>query len=261
MDPIWATAAELWWLAPSAVGAGAAGFVAIRRRRTMTGRRLGYDAARLELRQARQEARAAADAARIVRAETAGVVADRAAARTDGAAVASARRRLREAQRASKASAARVKAARARVSAERAAIRRGAHPLDAVRARHDRVLARWMDYETDAAKALAFPAMSDARQPFTAAFLAAVEQAGVLRPSAQERRMTASDFSRYRRAVDDLEQAFDIAERSARGEKVHQELPDALLEAARAIMEKAADAIDRTSELFHSWASNRRDPR
>src|SRR5690606_19199498 len=38
---------------------------------------------------------------------------------------------------------------------------------------HDEVTARWLDYELDVAKLIAFPAMSDGRQPLTAAFLRA----------------------------------------------------------------------------------------
>ena len=263
MDPIWAAAAELWWLAPTAAaGAGAIGFATVRRRQTVNGKRLGYDAARLELRQAQQDARDAAVSARVARAEAARIAADRAASRTDAVAVASARRALREAQLASKAAMARVRAARARVSAERSSLASAAElPLDRLRARHDAVLARWMAYETDPGLALAYPAMSDGRQPHTAAFLAAVERARDRRPASEGARITASDFSDYRRAVDDLERAFDVAERSARGEKVQPDLPDALWDAARGFAEKSTEMLNRTTDLLGDWTARRRRDR
>ena len=45
--------------------------------------------------------------------------------------------------------------------------------LDALFAAHDGVTTRWLDYELDVAKLIAYPAMSDGRQPLTAAFLRA----------------------------------------------------------------------------------------
>lgn len=226
----------------------------------MNGKRLGYDAARLELRQAQTDARIAADAVRVARADAARAAADRAASRTDAAAVASARRALRDAQLASKAATARVKAGRARVAAERSALGSATVlPLDRLRARHDAVLGRWMQYETDPAKAIAFPAMSDGRAPHTAVFLAAVERARDRRPPSEGVRVTAADFDAYRRAVDDLERSFDTAERAARGENVQPEqLPDALWDVARTVMEKSTDAVNRTAELFQAWNSRRR---
>lgn len=261
MDLILTMGADLWWIAPIVVGGGAAGFFAVRRHGTVSGKRLGYDAARLELREARREAKEAADSARVARAEAARVSAERAVAKSDGAAVASARRAHREAQRVSRAAVARVKATRVRVSTERAAL--GAHgvpPLQRIRSQHDAVLARWMQYETDAARALAFPDMSDGRKPATAAFLAALERARDLRP-AEGARVTAAEFAAYRRSVDDLARAFDIAERSARGEKAEPELPDALWDAARVIIARSTEAITRTSEAFSTWNDKRRHGR
>lgn len=225
----------------------------------MNGRRLGYDAARLELRQAQKEARDAAVAARVARADAARVNAQRAASQADAAAVTASRRVLREAQLASRAAAAQVRAARARVSAERMSLGTGSVlPLDGLRSRHEGVLARWIAYETDAGLAVAYPAMSDARQPYTAAFLVTVERARDRRP-AEAGRVTASDYSLYRQAVDDLEHAFDLAERAARGERVQQDLPDALWEAARGFAERSTDVLNRTAELLGEWTSRRRE--
>ncbi|WP_308493123.1 hypothetical protein [Microbacterium terrisoli] len=259
MDPVLAAATELWWIIPVAAGAGAAGVAALHRWQRVNGKRLGYDAAKLELHDAQRDARSAAVAARLARAETSRVVADRAASRADAAAVASARRALREAQLASKAALAQVKAARVRVSAERAGMGAGGLPLDRLHARHDAVLTRWMRYETDPAAALAFPKMSDARDPHTAVFLAALEQARDRRPSRESARVTASDFSAYRRAVDELERAFDAAERSARGENVQPDLPGALRDAARTVMERSTEALNRTADALGQWNARRRD--
>lgn len=229
----------------------------------MNGKRLGYDAARLELRQAQVAARTAADAVRVARADSARIAAERAASRADSAAVASARRALRDAQLASKAAMARVKAGRVRVTAERSALGSATVlPLDRLRARHDAVLARWMQYETDPARAIAYPAMSDGRAPHTAVFLTAVERARDRRPPNEGVRATASDFDSYRRAVEDLERSFDTAERAARGENVQpDQLPDALWDVARTVMEKSSEAVGRTADLFHSWNSRRRGGR
>ncbi|PKI92262.1 hypothetical protein CW368_05415 [Actinomycetales bacterium SN12] len=251
MDPILLLATELWWVAPTAAGAGATGYAIVRRRGTVNGRRLGYDAARHELRRAQLDARAAADAARIARADLARVVADRAAARADAAAVASARRALRDAQLSARAAVARVKASRVRVSTERSAMSSsGLLPLERLRARHDALLARWMEYETDPARAIAFPQMSDGRQPATATFLAALERGRDARPR-PDGRVSAEDFATYRAAVEDLERAFDLAERAARGEQVHPELPDALWDAARTL-------AMRTSDTVIAWTARKR---
>ncbi|MCA1305623.1 hypothetical protein ACLD0U_02505 [Microbacterium sp. 2216-1] len=258
MDPFWAMAAELWWVAPVVIG-GATTAVVVSRRASVSNKRLGYDAARLELRQAQQDARVAADNARVARAEATRVTADRAASRTDSGAVAAARRALREAQLASKAATARVKAARARVVAERTALSHGGGaPLERMRHRHDAVLTRWMEYETDPDKLLAFPAMSDARAPATAAFLAAVQEARELRPN-EEQRVTASDYGAYRDAVERLERAFDLAERSVRGEKLQPDGADALRDAARTLVERTTDVINRTSDVLGMWTRPHRD--
>lgn len=260
MEPFLALVAELWWAAPVAAG-GAAGVFAVRRHGTVNGKRLGYDAARLELREAQRDARLAADAARVARADAARLAAERASSQADGAALASARRALRDAQLIARAATARVKATRVRVSTERSALSSGGPlPLEKVGKRHDAVLARWMEYETDPARVLAFPAMSDGRAPATAAFLAALERARDRRPS-PEQRVTPAEFSDYRRAVEDLERFFDIAERSARGESVQPDLPEALWDAARTFVVRSTDALNRTSDAISSWNLKRRKER
>ena len=81
---------------------------------------------------------------------------------------------------------------------------------------HDDVTHRWLDYELDVAKLIAFPAMSDGRQPLTAAFLRAKKVADRLRPDAATARTTRDQLAEYRTAVTDYEVAFDVAERDAR---------------------------------------------
>ena len=75
---------------------------------------------------------------------------------------------------------------------------------------------RWLDYELDVAKIIAFPAMSDGRQPLTAAFLRAKRIADGLRPASAKAKLTREQLAEYRNAVADFEVAFDVAERDAR---------------------------------------------
>ncbi|MDY0908043.1 hypothetical protein [Microbacterium sp. CFBP9034] len=88
--------------------------------------------------------------------------------------------------------------------------------LERLFATHDGVTSRWLDYELDVAKIIAFPAMSDGRQPLTAAFLRAKRIADGLRPASTKARLTKEQLAEYRNAVADFEVAFDIAERDAR---------------------------------------------
>lgn len=83
-------------------------------------------------------------------------------------------------------------------------------------AAHDEVTRRWLDYELDVAKLIAYPAMSDGRQPLTAAFLRAGKVAGALRPDSADAKVSEDDVQAYRAAVTDYEVAFDLAERDAR---------------------------------------------
>jgi|GEM_PF-228821 len=83
-------------------------------------------------------------------------------------------------------------------------------------AEHDEITARWLDYELDVAKMIAFPAMSDGRQPLTAAFLRAKKIADALRPSSADATVTEQQVSEYLDAVGDYAVAFEIAEKDAR---------------------------------------------
>ncbi|MFS0853319.1 hypothetical protein [Microbacterium sp. 179-I 3D4 NHS] len=83
-------------------------------------------------------------------------------------------------------------------------------------AEHDEITARWLDYELDVAKLIAFPAMSDGRQPLTAAFLRAKRTADALRPASAEAKVTEQQISEYLDAVGAYAVAFEIAEKDAR---------------------------------------------
>ena len=83
-------------------------------------------------------------------------------------------------------------------------------------AEHDEITARWLDYELDVAKLIAFPAMSDGRQPLTAAFLRAKKTADALRPSSADAKVTEQQVAEYLDAVGAYAVAFEVAEKDAR---------------------------------------------
>ena len=88
--------------------------------------------------------------------------------------------------------------------------------LERLFAEHDEITARWLDYELDVAKLIAFPAMSDGRQPLTAAFLRAKKTADNLRPSSPGAKVSEQQVSEYLDAVGNAAVAFEIAEKDAR---------------------------------------------
>lgn len=88
--------------------------------------------------------------------------------------------------------------------------------LEKLFAEHDAVTARWLDYELDVAKLIAFPTISDGRQPLTAAFLRAKKHADRLRPASAKAHLSDHELNDYANAVTDFEVAFDVAEREAR---------------------------------------------
>lgn len=88
--------------------------------------------------------------------------------------------------------------------------------LERLFAAHDEVTRRWLEYELDVSKLIAFPAMSDGRQPLTAAFLRAKKVADAARPASTTTRLGPPQLAEYRGAVTDYEVAFDLAERDAR---------------------------------------------
>ncbi|WP_241795784.1 hypothetical protein [Microbacterium sp. C5A9] len=88
--------------------------------------------------------------------------------------------------------------------------------LERLFAEHDEITARWLDYELDVAKLIAYPAMSDGRQPLVAAFLRAKKIADALRPASADASVTERQVSEYLDAVGAYAVAFEIAEKDAR---------------------------------------------
>ena len=81
---------------------------------------------------------------------------------------------------------------------------------------HDRIDARWFDYEVNIAKLLDFPMMTDMRDPLTIAFHKAKRHADLLRPERLDD--LGSDRAaqlEYRNAVHEYISAFEIAEAEA----------------------------------------------
>lgn len=220
MDPFFALAAEFWWIGPTVVAGGAASFAGIRYGRRQRARALEYAGAKHELTVARvrlltaraqaKNAQAAMLVAKSARQSGRGSIGEIEAARH---AVGEAQRELRSAQTG-------VRGRRVQVKAARDLMRRMPRgdehlPLARLVAEHDAVLSSWMAYETDPAKAIAFPTMSDARVPATAALLTAMDTARWLRPRPGKPTLTPEEFARYRGAVTELEAAFHTAEAAA----------------------------------------------
>ena len=212
-----------WWAAPAAAGAGAATYAGV----TAKGRR----ARRLELDAARREVslayRALISARARVREAEADLLSARAASPTPALgpawlgspATIEAKRQLQEAKRAVKSASLNLRARRARVRATtvqyHAATAADPLPIERLFASHDAVVARWMAYETDVAKAIAYPQLSDSRDPATLAFFRAFREAQQLRPASARDRIPPEQYLAYRDAVRALEAAFDEAERRA----------------------------------------------
>ncbi|MGM7670981.1 hypothetical protein [Microbacterium sp. A93] len=264
MDPLFFLATEWWWIAPTAVGAGAVTAVGVRHRSSTSGRRLAFDAARDDLKEAQHELGERRRAVKIARAEHARLVAERTASRATSADVASVRRTLKQAEQNAKAAAADVRARRVHLNVARAEIpaasKRERFPVARLHRAHDTVTARWMDYETDPAKLIAYPTMSDAKDPATAAFLGASRRAQELRPVTGTRIKT-EEFAAYRDAVAHLERTFDVAEftAKARANGLDPNAAPAWQDTAQQVFTRSAEALDKAAEAaasaFASWSS------
>jgi hypothetical protein len=266
VDPVLVLAAEWWWLAPAGAGAGAVGWAGLRRRGP-AGRRLGLQAALHDVRESRRAVARTGAELKVARAELLRAQAERSADRGAAGAVPDARRRVQLAERAVKAAAAdlrarhaQVRAARASVPAARAPIE--AMPLAVLRTEHDAVTSRWIAYETDPAKAIDYPAMSDPSSPALQAFLREQRTALELRPASAGAPLTPAEFAAYRDAVRRAAHAFEAAESAARrgpGARAGR-APDlgdwgAL---AQDLIDSAQDAIARTAD---AWQRRDRDGR
>ncbi len=261
MDPL-ILAAEWWWIAPAAVGAGAVTTFGLRRRGIVSGRRLAYDAARQDLKEAQSDVSERRGALKIARAEHARVVAERAASRATTADVASARRALKQAEQNAKSAVADMRARRVRVNVTRAEIpsssQKERYPLVRLHRAHDAITARWMAYETDPARLIAYPAMSDGKEPATSAFLSASRHALDLRP-APGAPVTTAEFAEYRDAVAHLERAFDVAEHSAKARAAGRDPNEASVwqDTAQQVFTRSADMLDKAAgaaaSAFAAW--------
>jgi hypothetical protein len=185
----------------------------------------GRRARRLELDAARHEEAVAYRALLAARAGTraahAEVLSAKARSAFPGApAVWEARRQVQEAKRAEKSAALELRASRVRVRATAqqlsAAGTSAPPPLARVFAAHDAVNSRFLDYQTDPEKVIAYPVLSDPRHPATLAFLQAQREAQWLRPASAQVKIAPPDYIAYREAVRKLEAAFEAAERAAR---------------------------------------------
>ncbi|MGM1018285.1 MAG: hypothetical protein ACQEW8_12190 [Actinomycetota bacterium] len=115
---------------------------------------------------------------------------------------------------------------------------------------HDEITARWLDYELDVAKLIAFPAMSDGRQPLTAAFLRAKKTADALRPGSVDAKVSEQQVSEYLDAVGNYAVAFEIAEKDARRlrDSTFTEVERKRLDRAQQLLKVAIDESATQSE-------------
>lgn len=256
-------AAEWWWVVPSAAAAGAAGAIGLRRRSTVSGRRLEVDAARHDLRTAQRLLAERRTAVKIARAELARATAERAAQRATAEQVAGARRMLRERERDLKALSADVRARRVRLNAARSAIPSASEPspLDRLHARHEAVTAQWMRYETDPSLQIAYPTMIDVKRPATAAYFRAAANAVETR-RASVGRISPSEFAAYRDAIGELERTFEAAEHAAKVQAGEVPPNAAWQDAAHEMLNRSAEAIDRAAGVaasaLSSWTHRKR---
>ncbi|WP_051222973.1 hypothetical protein [Agrococcus lahaulensis] len=261
MDPVvLALVAEWWWIAPAGAGAGALGVIGARRGRP-AGRRLELDAAMHDVRQATDAVTRSRAYLKVARAELLRTQAEQSAGRVGLGAVLESKRRVQAAERAVKVAVADLKARRASVHAARATLPASRAPLEAMplarlRDEHDRLTARWIAYETDPAKAIDYPAMSDASSPALQEFLREQRLALELRPASLDTRMAPADFAAYRDAVRRATHAFDAAEHAARrgagdrppsvaGSTDWSALAQELLETAQGAIARSAEAWQR----------------
>ncbi len=254
---------ESWWLAPSIVAVGAIGVVGVRRVQRNDPRRLAYRAAQFDVGEARRTAIRRRAELKVARAEYRRHVTERSFRRETGVDLSGSRRSVRDAERAVRAADAATRLAYARRSAARQELSLlkdpEKYPLARVKAQHDAVLRRWLDYETDPAMVIAYPAMSDGSVPTTGEFFAASQRAGWLRPAANTR-VTPEQFARYRDAVHALEEAFENAERTVRGREASGVTDSGWHDTAQHMIARSTEVVEKVADVAASLAAlwNRR---
>jgi hypothetical protein len=246
-----------WWLVPSAVALGATGAVALRRVRRRDPRRLALLASQHDVGEARRLATRRRAELKVARAEYRRMVTERNYKRETGVDLSGARRIVRDAERAVRAADAGVRSAYAKRSAARQELPLikdpEKYPLARVKAQHDSVLRRWLDYETDPAMAIAYPGMTDGSVPAAGEFLVASQRAGWLRPL-KDTKIKPEDYSRYRDAVNDLEAAFERAELAVRG-VTGGKTTSGWQGSAQHLIERSAEAIERVADAANTFAA------
>lgn len=261
-------ATQWWWIAPAAVATGVGASVwSMRMTRRSSERRIAIDAAQHDLKTAQRAVGERRRAVKVARAEHARTVAERGASRASGTDVASARRALKQADHEARAAVADVRARRIALTVARAELPAAAqhdrYPVARLRRTHDAVLARWMQYETDPARQIAYPAMSDGKNPATAAFLTALRRASQARPLI-DAAVTVEEYSEYRDAVAALERTFDVAEHTAKALAEGRD-PASVAgwqDAAQQMLSRSAEAIDRAAgaaaSAMAAWSARQR---
>jgi hypothetical protein len=132
-------------------------------------------------------------------------------------------------------------------------------------AAHDRIDARWFDYEMDIAKLLDFPLMTDMRDPLTITFHRAKQRADLLRPERpQDVDALVGDRSaqlEYRDAVHEYISAFEIAEAEAirRRRSDFSENDQQRLARAQHLLHLAQDEAATHEERQNAYARARKE--
>lgn len=134
--------------------------------------------------------------------------------------------------------------------------------LKRITAQHNRTDERWLSYETDVAKLLDFPMMTDMRDPLTVAFHKARQRADLLRPERPGDILEDRDAQLdYRDAVSDYVTAFDIAEAEAIRRRRSDFSADdqERLSRAQRLLQLAEDAAATPQERQSAYARARRE--
>lgn len=127
---------------------------------------------------------------------------------------------------------------------------------------HNQTDERWLRYETDVAKLLDFPMMTDMRDPLTAAFHKARQRAELLRPDSMEDVLGDRDAQvDYREAVTDYVSAFDVAEAEAIRRRRSDFSADdqERLNRAQRLLQLAEDTAASPQERQSAYARARRE--
>lgn len=250
-------AQSAWWLAPAAVAAGAAGTFAISRKLKSDPRRLAYEASKQDLVDARRLVVTRRAELQVARAEYRRLVSERKFTRETGVDLSGARKSVRDAERAVRAAEAGTRAAYAKRTAARQELPMikdpEKYPLARVKAQHDSVLRRWLEYETDPGMVIDYPGMTDGSVPATSEFLVASQRAGWLRPL-KDAKVSPAEFSRYRDAVHEMEEAFENAEAVVLGKPARPAAPG-WQDTAQSILDRSAEVVEKVADVAHNVAS------